>query len=67
MPLQYMVTAEAIARSARYASHSQDVAFNAGGQVIGLVNEIRSTRDVVYALVEEYLEAVDRLQKLTPA
>lgn len=66
MPLQYMLTAEAVARSARYASRSQDVAFNAGGQVIGLVNQIRATRDVVYALVEEYLEAVDRLQKLAP-
>ena len=66
MPLQYMVTAEAVARTARYASRSQDVAFNAGGQVVGLVNEIRSTRDVMYSLVEGYLEAVDRLQSLVP-
>ena len=66
MPLQYMVTAEAVSRTAKYASRSQDVAFNAGGQVLGLVNEIRSTRDVVYTLVEEYLEAVERLQKLAP-
>ena len=66
MPLQYMVTAEAVSRTARYASHSQEVAFNAGGQVVGLVNEIRSTRDVIYALVEDYLEAVDRLNQLTP-
>ena len=66
MPLQYMVTAEAVARTARYASRSQEVAFNAGGQVVGLVDEIRSTRDVIYTLVEEYLAAVDRLQKLAP-
>ena len=66
MPLQYMVTADAVARSARYASRSQDVAFNAGGQVVGLVDEVRSTRDVIYSLVEEYFEAVDRLQKLAP-
>ncbi len=66
MPLQYMVTSEAVSRTARYASRSQDVAFNAGGQVIGLVDEIRSTRDVIYSLVEEYFEAVERLQKLTP-
>lgn len=67
MPLQYMVTSEAVSRAARYASLSQDVAFNAGGQVLGMVNEVRSTRDVIYTLVEEYLEAVERLQKLAPS
>ncbi len=66
MPLQYMVTSEAVSRTARYASRSQDVAFNAGGQVVGLVNEVRSTRDVVYSLAEEYFEAVERLQSLAP-
>ena len=66
MPLQYMVTSEAVSRTARYADRSQDVAFNAGGQVIGLLNEVRSTRDVIYTLVEEYLEAVQRLQELAP-
>ncbi len=66
MPLQYMVTAEAVSRTAHYANRSQDVAFNAGGQVLGLVNEVRSTRDVIYTLVEEYFEAVERLQKLAP-
>ena len=66
MPLQYMVASEAVSRTARYPSRSQDVAFNAGGQVIGLVDEVRSTRDVIYTLVEEYFEAVERLQKLAP-
>ena len=65
MPLQYMVTAEAVQRTSRYASRSQAVAFNAGGQVIGLIDEIRSTRHVIYTLVEEYIEAVERLQELT--
>ena len=58
--------AEFVSRTARYANRSQDVAFNASGQVIGLVNEVRSTRDVIYTLVEEYFEAVERLQKLAP-
>jgi len=66
MPLQYMVTSDAVLRTSRYASRSQDVAFNAGGQVLGLVNEVRSTRDVIYTLVEEYFEATERLQKLAP-
>jgi hypothetical protein len=30
------------------------------------MNEVRSTRDVIYTLVEEYLEAVERLQRLAP-
>ena len=66
MPLQYMATAEAVARTARYPSRSQDVAFNAAGQVVGIIDEIRSTREVVQALVEEYLDAVDRLTGLIP-
>jgi len=66
MPLQYMATAEAVSRTSRYANRSQDVAFNAGGQVVGLLDEVRSTRDVIYSLVEDYFEAVDRLQGLAP-
>ncbi|MBW2696937.1 MAG: nitronate monooxygenase, partial [Deltaproteobacteria bacterium] len=56
----------AVSRTAHYANRSQDVAFNAAGQVIGLLNQVRSTRDVIYTLVEEYFEAVERLQKLAP-
>ncbi len=66
MPLQYMVTADSVARTARYASKAQAVAFNAGGQVVGMLNEVRATRDVIYALVEECLETFHRLSGLTP-
>ncbi|MDQ1520675.1 MAG: hypothetical protein QOI55_1748, partial [Actinomycetota bacterium] len=34
------------------------------GQVVGLMNEVRPARDVILQLVDEYLEAVDRLDKL---
>ena len=66
MPLQGMVTMDAIQRTHRYADKAQAVAFNPVGQVVGMMNEVRSVRDVVYQLSEEYLEATDRLQALTP-
>jgi NAD(P)H-dependent flavin oxidoreductase YrpB (nitropropane dioxygenase family) len=67
MPLQFMVTADAVARGHRYADKAKDVMFNPVGQIVGQMNTVRPTREVIYQLVEEYLEAVERLQRLTPA
>jgi len=67
MPLQFMVTSDAVARGHRYASKAKDVLFNPVGQIVGRMNEVRPVKDVVYRLVEEYLEAVERLQQLTPS
>jgi NAD(P)H-dependent flavin oxidoreductase YrpB (nitropropane dioxygenase family) len=64
MPLQGMVTVDAIQRTHRYADKAQSVAFNPVGQVVGMMNEVRSVRDLMYQLAEEYLEATDRLQSL---
>jgi NAD(P)H-dependent flavin oxidoreductase YrpB (nitropropane dioxygenase family) len=68
MPLQNMVTMDAIVRTSRYASspQSQDVAFNPVGQVVGMMNEILSVRDVMTGLVEQYVDAVDHLNTLQP-
>ena len=38
--------------------------FNPAGQVIGQATTVRRTRDVVLGMVEEYIEAIDRLQLL---
>ena len=59
MPLQYMVTSEAVSRTSRYAGQSQDVAFNAVGQVVGMMNEVVSSRDLIFRLAEEYFDAVE--------
>ncbi len=67
MPLQFMVTSTAVARGHRYADKAKDVMFNPVGQIVGQMNEVRPVREVIYRLVEEYLEAAERLQKLTPA
>jgi NAD(P)H-dependent flavin oxidoreductase YrpB (nitropropane dioxygenase family) len=66
MPLQFMVTAEAVSRTHRYASKAQAVAFNPVGQIVGRMNEVRPVREVILSLVEEYLEAVERLEALQP-
>jgi NAD(P)H-dependent flavin oxidoreductase YrpB (nitropropane dioxygenase family) len=65
MPLQFMVTADAVARGHRYADKAQQVGFNPVGQIVGQLNDVRTVKDVIYQLVEEYLEAVERLQRLS--
>jgi NAD(P)H-dependent flavin oxidoreductase YrpB (nitropropane dioxygenase family) len=64
MPMQYMVSGEAVSRAHRYPEKSLDVMFNPVGQVVGQLNREARSRDVVQRLVEEYLESVDRLNGL---
>jgi NAD(P)H-dependent flavin oxidoreductase YrpB (nitropropane dioxygenase family) len=68
MPLQGMVTMDAVRRTHRYASSAQTqrVAFNPVGQVVGQMNEIRSVREVIQELVEGYVDATEHLQALSP-
>jgi NAD(P)H-dependent flavin oxidoreductase YrpB (nitropropane dioxygenase family) len=68
MPLQGMVTMEAIARTSRYAGagHTQQVAFNPVGQVVGMMKDVRSCREVILELAQEYVDSVERLQALQP-
>jgi len=66
MPLQFMVTAEAVSRTHRYAAKAQAVAFNPVGQIVGMMNERRSSREVIVSLVEQYLDAVERFQAIQP-
>jgi NAD(P)H-dependent flavin oxidoreductase YrpB (nitropropane dioxygenase family) len=64
MPLQGMLVSEAMSRVHRYPKPAQQVAFNPVGQIVGAMNEKLAVRDVIYTLVEEYVDAVERLQKL---
>ncbi|HUH38580.1 MAG TPA: nitronate monooxygenase family protein [Spongiibacteraceae bacterium] len=68
MPLQGMVTSDGIRRTARYAGigDTQKVAFNPCGQVIGQITEIESVRSVVFRLVSEYVDALERVNALMP-
>lgn len=67
MPLQFMVTSDAVTRGHRYADKAQAVGFNPVGQVVGRLNHSRPVKDVVYDLVQEYLEASERLQRINDA
>ena len=67
MPLQFMVTSDAVARTHRYANagRAKDVMFNPAGQIIGRATSVRPVKQVIQDLLEEYVESVERLQKLT--
>jgi len=67
MPLQFMVTSEAVSRGHRYADKAKDVMFNPIGQIVGQLNTVRSVRDVIMELVDGYLQATERLQRLSQA
>lgn len=68
MPLQGMITFDAMRRTSMYAGtgQTQKVAFNAAGQVIGQVNHIQSVKDVMFGLINEYIDTVERLNELLP-
>jgi hypothetical protein len=65
MPLQIMLTAEARARIQRAANQPGSGA-NAlinyfVGQVVGSLRTVRPAREVVFGMVQEYVEVVERL------
>jgi len=62
MPLQMMVAIECVSRGHAYPEAAVDVNFNPAGQIIGRATSVRRTRDVVLEMVEEYIEAVERVQ-----
>ncbi|MEZ4286866.1 MAG: nitronate monooxygenase family protein [Polyangiales bacterium] len=68
MPLQYMATADATQRINRFAATgSPDSASLLGtpvGQVVGQMNTRKKTSQVVYDMVNEYVDAVERLGTL---
>ena len=63
MPLQGLVTADAMRRTHQYAGKgkTQEVAFNPIGQVVGQINEVESCRSLINRLVKEYLEALEKV------
>ena len=68
MPLQGMITFDAMRRTSMYAAsgNTQEVSFNAAGQVIGQVKQVESVKDVIYRMINEYLDSIDRLNSLLP-
>lgn len=68
LPLQGLVTFDALRRTKRYAGvgDTQRVAFNPVGQVVGEITEERTCREVIFDLVSEYVDATERLANLLP-
>lgn len=71
MPLQFMLNADAQSRIGHFARNEQSRARELlgipVGQIVGRMNEIRPTRDVVYDLVNEFVDTVRRLEGLLEA
>ncbi len=66
MPLQFMVTGEAVARNHQYPEQAKDVQFNPVGQVVGTMTKVRRTKDVIYGIKvvkKMAIEAQERLAK----
>ncbi|MFT5333151.1 MAG: NAD(P)H-dependent flavin oxidoreductase YrpB (nitropropane dioxygenase family) [Halioglobus sp.] len=68
MPLQGYLTFDAVRRTHKYAGSGecQKIAFNPVGQVVGQMNDIESCRDIVFRLLNEYADALERINNLTP-
>ena len=63
MPLQFMLVSDALRRIHR--SGSAELTTFPAGQIIGATNQVRPAREVVYAMVEEFVETMERLSRLT--
>ncbi len=63
MPLQFMVVSDALNRINR--AQNRELSGMAVGQIVGAMNQVRPVRDVMFQLVEEYVEAAERLARVT--
>jgi NAD(P)H-dependent flavin oxidoreductase YrpB (nitropropane dioxygenase family) len=61
MPLQNMLVANATTRFNR--AHKAHLQFAPVGQVVGQLDRVRPVRDVMFDMVEEYLETIERLDR----
>ncbi|MEU5877423.1 nitronate monooxygenase family protein [Spirillospora sp. NPDC047279] len=63
MPMQFMLVADALPRIAR-SGDGELVTFPVG-QIVGSMNQVKPAAQVVYDLIEEYVEAIERLNTIT--
>jgi NAD(P)H-dependent flavin oxidoreductase YrpB (nitropropane dioxygenase family) len=68
MPVQGLLAADAIRRTELYAGvgRTQAVAMNICGQVIGQINEVESVRGVIFRVLSEYVDALERVNAALP-
>jgi NAD(P)H-dependent flavin oxidoreductase YrpB (nitropropane dioxygenase family) len=63
MPLQFMLVSEALRRIG--SSGAAELATFPAGQIIGVMNQVKPAKQVVFEMVEEYVEAMERLGRIT--
>jgi NAD(P)H-dependent flavin oxidoreductase YrpB (nitropropane dioxygenase family) len=64
MPLQMMAVHEAMTRSGRYPDKAQAVAFNPVGQIVGTMNKVKRSADVIFEMVEECVDSLERTRQM---
>jgi hypothetical protein len=68
MPLQFMLTADAVSRIHHYAGNdkygAKDLLGHPVGQIVGRMKTVRPTKEIIYEMVTEY---VDTTSKMTEA
>jgi NAD(P)H-dependent flavin oxidoreductase YrpB (nitropropane dioxygenase family) len=68
MPLQFMLTSEAVNRIHRYAhvesSGAKELIGSPVGQIVGRMQSVRPVREVVYDMMNEFVDAVNRMGAL---
>lgn len=65
MPMQFMLISDALRRIGR--SGDGELATFPVGQIVGSMNQIKPAAQVVYDLIEEYVDAIDRLNTISNA
>ena len=71
MPLQYMACAEAQTRIGLAArnpnSKARELVGMPVGQVVGRMNEVKKSSELIYEIIEEFIDTVQRLDGLMEA
>jgi NAD(P)H-dependent flavin oxidoreductase YrpB (nitropropane dioxygenase family) len=62
MPLQFMLISDAMRRIGKY--QVKELTTMPVGQIVGRMNKVRPVRDVMFDLVDEFVEASQKLEKL---
>jgi NAD(P)H-dependent flavin oxidoreductase YrpB (nitropropane dioxygenase family) len=70
MPLQFMLNSDALQRVYRAAQAGQpggkELVGTPIGQIAGRINQVKSSQEVIYGMVEGFVDAVDALQEKLP-
>ncbi len=71
MPLQFMLTADAVSRIHHYASNdkynAKDLLGHPVGQIVGRMKAVRPTKEVIYEMVNEYVDTMAKMSEAMAA